>query len=95
MPERKPAPTECANCGAEIPRGAQACPECGADERTGWRESSLYDGLDLPDDAYAENKNADGPPAPSSPRINGVRWYWWLAGALVLLLFVAATFGLR
>ena len=43
------SPAECANCGAAIPRRARACPECGADERTGWRENDAtrYDGLDL------------------------------------------------
>jgi hypothetical protein len=46
---KRPAPDNCANCGAEIPRHARACPECGADETTGWREQSIYDGLDLPD----------------------------------------------
>lgn len=30
------APDECGQCGAAIPRGALACPECGADEETGW-----------------------------------------------------------
>ncbi|MDO8544144.1 MAG: zinc ribbon domain-containing protein [Opitutaceae bacterium] len=41
MPEFRRPPEECANCGAEIPRGAKACPECGADERTGWRETTF------------------------------------------------------
>ena len=36
-----------------IPRRAHACPACGADERTGWREQSIYDGLDLPDEEPA------------------------------------------
>ena len=49
MPEALPPPDECANCGAELSRTAKACPECGADERTGWREESVYDGLDLPE----------------------------------------------
>lgn len=47
---RESAPEACANCGASIPRGAKSCPECGADEATGWREQSIYDGLDLPDE---------------------------------------------
>ncbi len=39
----------CPNCGAEVPVGSASCPECGSDERTGWSEDTLYDGLDLPD----------------------------------------------
>ncbi|HUR57139.1 MAG TPA: zinc ribbon domain-containing protein [Opitutaceae bacterium] len=87
MPERA-APAECANCGAVIPRGAKSCPECGADERTGWRETSVYDQADLPDSAY-EDHNASTP----RPRrhVNGVAWYWWCVGiGLVILLALGA-----
>jgi hypothetical protein len=42
-------------CGADVPREASACPECGADERTGWNEEATrYDGVDLPEDAFGE-----------------------------------------
>ena len=81
-------PDECANCGAVIPRGAKACPECGADERTGWRETSAYDGLDLPDVAFEETRN-QLPRDRRTPRINGIAWYWWLVGLVVILLLVA------
>jgi predicted nucleic acid-binding Zn ribbon protein len=91
----RPSPEECANCGAAIPRGAKACPECGADERTGWRENaeSVYDGLDLPDEAFEDGKTkrAQGPRA---RRVNGVPWYWWLVGVLLLLSLVAWALGL-
>ena len=49
-----PTPSHCANCGAEIPAKSAACPECGADERMGWREQDIYDGLDLPDEETPE-----------------------------------------
>jgi len=39
----------CPNCGAEVPSKAKACPECGSDEKTGWSEETLYDGLGLPE----------------------------------------------
>jgi predicted nucleic acid-binding Zn ribbon protein len=78
MPERPP-PDECANCGASIPRTARSCPECGADERTGWRENDLYDALDLPESAGDEAR-----PSYRRHRINGVAWYWWLVGVLLL-----------
>lgn len=29
-------PFDCQHCGAMVPAGAAACPECGADEQTGW-----------------------------------------------------------
>jgi predicted nucleic acid-binding Zn ribbon protein len=74
--EKRPAPDECANCGATIPRHARACPECGADERSGWREPSVYDGLNLPDSAYDDT--------PRRPARHGLPWYW-IVTALVLI----------
>lgn len=94
MPERQPPPGECANCGAAIPPRARACPECGADERTGWRESSVYDGLDLPETAYQGDD--DHRPRQVPPRrINGIVWHWWLAGVLALLAAAVVLVGGR
>ena len=97
MPDRKPPPEECANCGAAIPRTARACPECGADERTGWRDHSMYDGLDLPDDAWRDDADP-GDPAPArqrTTRVNGVPWYWWCVGLALLAALVAGGLALR
>ena len=76
------SPENCAQCGAAIPPGARACPDCGADERTGWRETDVYDGLDLPEDE----------PAARTPG-NGLAWHWLTLGILVLL--AIATLILR
>ena len=95
MPDRSAAPAECANCGAPIPPGAKACPECGADERTGWRENAdtIYDGLDLPEEAWRE----DGDDAETatrsrqgarSPQVNGIAWYWWVVGVVLIAMLV-------
>jgi hypothetical protein len=86
MSEQTP-PAECANCGAAIPRTARACPECGADERTGWREGSVYDDLDLPDEAFEDD---DAPPRKSTPKVNGLAWYWWMAAVCLALLLLSA-----
>ena len=89
MPERPP-PDECANCGGRIPRRAKACPGCGADERTGWRETNLYDGLELPDEAW-EDERPTRKNRPPDRRVNGLAWYWWCAGvALIALLVIGA-----
>ena len=46
-------PDICPVCGAKVPPLACACPECGADDTTGWNEDrTVYDGLDLPDDEF-------------------------------------------
>jgi hypothetical protein len=81
-----PPPDECANCGAPIPRHAKACPECGADEKTGWRETSIYDGMDLPDEAFEDDDRSRK--APRVKRVNGIAWYWWALGVLLLVLLL-------
>jgi endogenous inhibitor of DNA gyrase (YacG/DUF329 family) len=61
---KRPAPVICPVCGEDVPRGALACPECGADHNSGWRENAeSYDGIDLPeefdyDDSRGENSAA-------------------------------------
>ena len=87
-----PPPDECANCGAEIPRNARACPECGADERTGWRETSIYDGLDLPGDEDDEGSSSGGG---RDHRRGGLAWYWIAAFILVVATLVLGALGLR
>jgi hypothetical protein len=44
----------CPNCEAEVPIKALSCPECGSDEKTGWSEDTMYDGLDIP--AFEETR---------------------------------------
>jgi len=39
----------CPVCGTEVPGNAAACPECGADEKTGWSRNTIYDGTDIED----------------------------------------------
>jgi predicted nucleic acid-binding Zn ribbon protein len=85
-------PTECAQCGADIPPRARACPGCGADERTGWREQSVYDGLNLPDDETDDDTRSA--PRSSRPR-DRLAWYWVLTIIAVLLLLIVSALGLR
>ncbi len=80
-------PEDCANCGAAIPPRAKACPACGADERTGWRERSVYDGLDLPEAAY------DDEPKASVRR--GLAWYWIAVGMALAVWLVLEALGMR
>ena len=87
MAENLPPPDECANCGAALPRNARACPGCGADERTGWREQSVYDDLDLPDTAFEDD-------TPSPPGNKAPAWLWPVVG-VILLFAVVATFVFR
>lgn len=82
-------PSECPVCGASVPRGARACPECGADERSGWNEDDTrYDGLDLPDEAFEDGERA--PQRSARARAS----YLWpvVAGLLALALILVFVF---
>lgn len=84
------APEHCANCGAAIPPKARACPECGADERTGWADQSIYDGLDLPDDEETQERDSR-----SRQHHQARQWFWWLIGVILILTFIFGALGLR
>ncbi len=83
-------PEVCPVCQEEVPRHAKACPECGADERSGWNEDALlYDGLDLPDHAWGEEEDTSIRSPDHVPliwKIMGILaligMLWWFIGAL-------------
>jgi predicted nucleic acid-binding Zn ribbon protein len=83
----------CPVCGAEVPTHARACPECGADERTGWNEEmTRYDDVDLPEEAFDRDEFLRDEGLKSRRRPKGVRWFWWLVGlGLVLVLISMAV----
>lgn len=83
-------PEICPNCGAEVPRDAKACPECGSDETTGWSEQARYDSLDLPDENfdYDEFVEREFGEKKKSPVPRGVHWFWWIAALLLIAALV-------
>jgi len=86
---RKPPPPYCPVCGEDVPRHALACPECGADERSGWSEDADHRAeLGLPDEEFdseefARREFGEEPPG------GGVGWLWWAAGVAALLGLIA------
>jgi hypothetical protein len=91
---KRSAPEVCPACGAEVPPRALACPECGADERTGWNEEATrYDGLDLPGESDDDEARLKDLGLKSRIRPKGVPWYWWAVGVVLLaiLLLTALT----
>jgi zinc-ribbon domain len=86
-------PDVCPNCGAAVPQGAKACPECGSDEETGWSEQAKTDSLDLPDESFDYEEFTKREFGNSSPKPRGVRWFWWLI-AILLAASLVLTFVL-
>ena len=79
----------CPNCGAEVPPRARACPECGADEKTGWSEDADTSGLDLPDEDFDYDGFVKEEFGVRSPVPRGLHWFWWVVGLAVLVAFLA------
>jgi len=69
----------CPVCGADVPRKAKACPECGACEKSGWSEDQYLDGLNLPD-AFDET--------PRKTSGAGSQRLWQIVAVIVLLAFL-------
>ena len=89
---RARTPEVCPVCGEDVPRSASACPECGADHNSGWREDAdAYDGVDLPDDDFDYDdfvKQELGPQAKPA-RLKAV---WWIAGIALIAVFLVMYF---
>src|SRR5436190_13227653 len=82
-------PEICPVCGEDVPRGALACPECGADHNSGWREEAVsYDGLDLPDDNFDYDDFLQRE-FPSKIRPSGIKPIWWNTAILILVISIA------
>jgi hypothetical protein len=70
-----------------VPRNAKACPECGADEKTGWSDNAYASNLGLPDDEFDYDefvKEEFG--GERKPR--GIAWLWWATALILILLFL-------
>ena len=80
----------CPNCGASVPPRARACPDCGADETTGWSSAARYGGLDLPDETFDYDefvqREFGGKPRRVTP--SGVHPFWWVVAVLALAAFL-------
>lgn len=72
-----------------MPPKARACPECGADEQTGWSEAARTDGLDLPDENFDYDDFVKREFDDTSPVPRGIHWVWWVIALLVVVAFLA------
>ncbi|HVY72283.1 MAG TPA: zinc ribbon domain-containing protein [Verrucomicrobiae bacterium] len=85
-------PEICPNCGAEVPRNAKACPECGSDETTGWSDEASASGLGLPDEEFNYQEFVEREFEKPKARPRGVPLYWWFVAIILSLLFFLAFF---
>jgi hypothetical protein len=80
----------CPVCGEDVPRTALACPECGADHTSGWREDAgIYDAVDLPDEDFNYEEFVKQEFGSSRPVIKTV---WWITAILLVAAFIAIYF---
>lgn len=82
-------PETCPQCGADLQRGAKACPECGSCEKTGWSEEAAASNLGIPNDDFDYDeftKREFGQEPKTVPR--GISPLWWLVAVGLLALAV-------
>lgn len=85
-------PEICPVCCEEVPRGAVACSECGADHNSGWREEAESDdalGVLEDDFDYEEFVEQE---FGSSPKPAGIKPVWWMTAIILVLLLAAIYF---
>lgn len=73
-----------------MPVKAKACPECGADEKSGWNPDAT-DGLDLPENDFNYEEFVAGEFGNGRPRSRARLW-WILIAVLLLVAFVLSCF---
>ena len=91
MTSKLRAPKVCPVCGEDVPRIALACPECGADHTSGWREDAeAYDAADLPDEDF--NYEEFVKQEFGSSRGPAIKRVWWITAILLIAAFIAIYF---
>ena len=87
MPVKFTPPEICPICGEEVPRNAKACPECGADERTGWKEGAHEIGaVGAVEEKFDYDRFLNeefGTPKQKTT----MQWVWWAAAVILFIAF--------
>ena len=96
MDKRKqpPTPEICPVCGEDVPRRAPACPECGADHKSGWRDDAeTYDGVDLGvDDEFNYEEFVANEFGARTVKPSNVKTIWWITAIALLIAFALLYF---
>lgn len=86
---RSKAPEICPVCGEKVPARSLACPECGADHRSGWKNGEeTADALDLPSGSfdYENFLREEFDSGSGHDRLNPI---WWITAVILLLATIA------
>jgi len=87
-------PEVCPVCGEDVPSKALACPECGADEKSGWNEEAGSYTVDSSEDEFDYDKFVAEEFGGKGAKKTGVQRFWWVVAVLVLVgLFVVRFFA--
>jgi zinc-ribbon domain len=81
-------PETCPNCGTDVPRNAKACPECGADDNTGWSDDAYASSLGLPDEEFDHDEFVKEEFGSGAGKPRGISWLWWLVALLLVGFFL-------
>ncbi len=71
-----------------MPHDAKVCPQCGADEKTGWSDSAHAGNLGIPDGKFDYENFVKEEFGSRSPKPRGIHWVWWLTAVILILLFL-------
>lgn len=84
-------PAVCPNCDVDVPEGARACPECGADESTGWSDGAHCERLGIPDpdEAFDYGAFVQREFGPGEKRRGGFKLVWTLTAVVLLIALLA------
>jgi hypothetical protein len=87
----------CPFCDREV-RVGSPCPGCAQPPKPSrptkksWRQDSVYDGLDLPDDDFDYDEFVAREFGRTPHRKLGVKWHWWLLGIAALAAMIGLVF---
>jgi hypothetical protein len=83
----------CPFCDHEV-RVGKSCKGCAKVKKTApakakrsWEQDKMYDGVDLPDDDFDYDEFVAKEFGHIPHKKVGIKWYWWLLGFVILLLF--------
>jgi uncharacterized membrane protein YvbJ len=91
MTTKRRAPKVCPVCGEDVPPTALACPDCGADNSSGWREDAeTYDAVGLTEEDFNYEhfvKEEFG-----SSRKLPIKTAWWITAIVLVAALIAIWF---